>query len=378
MADAVPLPTAIPSHATPDGGVQALDHVDQYLRLGQESDCSDVHLSVDSPPVWRRFGTLEPIWLQAAKLTSVDTDRLAMGFLTDAQKQLLAERGDVDFAYATDFGRFRASVVRHRLGVDLVFRIINSHVRSMDELGLPESLKLLTQYHNGLVLVTGSVGSGKSTTLAALVDEVNKTRHDHIITLEDPIEYIIESRTCHVTQREVHTHTKSFGAALRGALREDPDVIMVGEMRDLETISLAITASETGHLVLGTLHTGNAARTLDRVLDVFPTDQREQIRVMVSESLRGIISQQLIPRKDGTGRALALEILTNTPAVGNLIREAKTFMLPGIMQTGKKQGMKLMDDSLMELFDADIITAEEAYTRAEQKTLMRQYLSKKK
>jgi twitching motility protein PilT len=354
--------------------VHALEHVDQYLRLGQESDCSDVHLSIDSKPIWRRYGTLEPIWLQATKLTAADTERLAMGFLTDAQKQLLAERGDVDFAYATEFGRFRASVVRHRLGYDLVFRIINTHVRSMDDLGLPESLKLLTQYHNGLVLVTGTVGSGKSTTLAALVDEVNKTRHDHIITLEDPIEYVIESRTCHVTQREVHTHTKSFGAALRGALREDPDVIMVGEMRDLETISLAITASETGHLVLGTLHTGNASRTLDRVLDVFPTVQREQIRVMVSESLRGIISQQLIPRKDGSGRALALEILTNTPAVGNLIREAKTFMLPGLMQTGKKQGMKLMDDSLMELYDAGIISAEEAYSRSEQKTLMRQHL----
>jgi twitching motility protein PilT len=176
-----------------------------------------------------------------------------------------------------------------------------------------------------------------------------------------------------VTQREVHTHTKSFAAALRGALREDPDVIMVGEMRDLETISLAITASETGHLVLGTLHTGNAARTLDRVLDVFPVDQREQIRIMVSESLRGIISQQLVPRADGRGRALALEILTNTPAVGNLIREAKTFMLPGVMQTGRKQGMKLMDDSLLELFQAGIISQEEAYARAEQKTLMKQH-----
>jgi twitching motility protein PilT len=376
MADAS---TGLPSPANPDGTpggeVQALEHVDHYLRLGQESDCSDVHLAVNSPPIWRRFGTLEPIWLQAAKLTATDTERLAMTFLTDPQKVLLAERGDVDFAYANQLGRFRASVVRHRLGIDLVFRIINSNVRTMDELGLPQSLKLLTQYHNGLVLVTGSVGSGKSTTLAALVDEVNKTRHDHIITLEDPIEYLISSRSCHVTQREVHTHTKSFGAALRGALREDPDVIMVGEMRDLETISLAITASETGHLVLGTLHTGNAARTLDRVLDVFPVDQREQIRVMVSESLRGIVSQQLIPRKDGRGRALALEILTNTPAVGNLIREAKTFMLPGVMQTGKKQGMKLMDDSLKELYVAGITSAEETYARAEQKPLMRQFLS---
>ena len=362
-------------HGGESGEVHTLEHVDQYLHVGQESDCSDVHLGVNAQPIWRRYGNLEPIWLQADKLLAADTERLAMGFLNDEQKTLLAERGDVDFAYATPFGRFRASVVRHRLGIDIVFRIISTKLRTMDELGLPQSLKLLTQYHNGLVLVTGSVGSGKSTTLAALVDEVNKSRHDHIITLEDPIEYIIESQNCHVTQREVHTHTRSFGAALRGALREDPDVIMVGEMRDLETIQLAITASETGHLVLGTLHTGNAARTLDRVLDVFPVDQREQIRVMVSESLRGIISQQLIPRQDGRGRALALEILTNTPAVANLIREARTFMLPGVMQTGKKQGMKLMDDSLIELYDAGIISQEEAYARAEQKTLMRQHFA---
>src|SRR6185369_7985710 len=178
--------------------------------------------------------------------------------------------------------------------------------------------------------------------------------------LEDPIEYIISSKNCHVTQREVHSHTKSFAAALRGALREDPDVIMVGEMRDLETIQLAITASETGHLVMGTLHTGNASRTLDRVLDVFPVDQRDQIRIMVSESLRGIISQQLVPRADGQGRALALEILMNTPAVANLIRESRTFMLPGVIQTGKRLGMKLMDDSLIELFQAGVITGEEA------------------
>ena len=356
-----------------EGQVHTLEHVDHYLRIGQESDASDIHLGVNSLPIWRRFGNLEAIWLQADKLTPEDTERLAMGFLTDAQKQQLQERGDVDFAYSTDFGRFRASVVRHRLGLDLVFRIISTKLRTMDELGLPESLKLLTQYHNGLVLVTGAVGSGKSTTLAALIDEVNRSRHDNIITLEDPIEYIIPSKNCHVTQREVHSHTKSFGAALRGALREDPDVIMVGEMRDLETISLAITASETGHLVLGTLHTGNAARTLDRVLDVFPTDQREQIRIMVSESLRGIVSQQLVPRADGRGRALAMEILTNTPAVGALIRDAKTFMLPGVMQTGRKQGMKLMDDSLLELYQAGIISQEEAYSRAEQKALMKQH-----
>jgi twitching motility protein PilT len=351
-----------------------LDHVDHYLMVGTESGASDIHLAVNSPPSWRRFGTLEPIWLKAASLTAADTERLAMGFLQDSQWRILAERGDVDFAYSNSLGRFRASIVKQRLGYDLTFRIINSQVKTMSELGLPSQLKLLTQYHNGLVLVTGPVGSGKSTTLAALVEEVNLTRRDHIITLEDPIEYLIPSKNCQVTQREVHTHTISFSAALRGALREDPDVIMVGEMRDLETISLAITASETGHLVLGTLHTSNAARTLDRVLDVFPNDQREQIRIMVSESLRGIISQQLVPRADHTGRCLAMEILMNNPAVGNLIREGKTFMLPGVIQTGKKQGMILMDDSLLQLCEAGLISAEEAGYRAEDKSTMRQTL----
>jgi twitching motility protein PilT len=354
-----------------------LHHVDQYLVVGKESGASDVHLAVSSRPAWRRFGVLEPIWLKAPVLTPADTERLATSFLGDGQWRALAERGDVDFAYSNSFGRFRASIVKQRLGYDLTFRIISSRVKTMAELGLPPQLKLLTQYHNGLVLVTGSVGSGKSTTLAALVEEVNLTRRDHIITLEDPIEYLIPSKHCQVTQREVHTHTNSFGAALRGALREDPDVIMVGEMRDLETISLAITASETGHLVLGTLHTSNAARTLDRVLDVFPNDQREQIRIMVSESLRGIISQQLIPRADHTGRCLAMEILMNNPAVGNLIREGKTFMLPGVIQTGKKQGMILMDDSLLQLCEAGLISVDEAMYRAENKTTMRQALGSK-
>jgi twitching motility protein PilT len=218
------------------------------------------------------------------------------------------------------------------------------------------------------------VGSGKSTTLAALINEINHERNDHIITLEDPIEYVFASEKCHVNQREVHTHTDSFAAALRGALREDPDVIMVGEMRDLETISLAITASETGHLVLGTLHTGSAARTLDRVLDVFPTDQRDQIRIMVSESLRGIISQQLVPRRDGHGRVLAIEFLVNTPAVGNCIREGKTFMLPGIMQTGKALGMITMDDALKDLYHAGLITIEDALFRAIDQDQMRKDL----
>jgi twitching motility protein PilT len=354
--------------------VHTLEHVDHYLKVGQDSDASDIHLAVGVKPSWRRYGNLEPIWMQADELSAADTERLAQGFLNEEQKVRLYEKGDVDFAYATTIGRFRASVVRHRLGIDMVFRIIKTNVRTMDELGLPDTLKMLTQYHNGLILVTGSVGSGKSTTLAAMVDYINETRHDHIITLEDPIEYVIGSKNCHVTQREVHTHTKSFSAALRGALREDPDVIMVGEMRDLETIQLAITASETGHLVLATLHTGSAARTLDRVLDVFPTDQRDQIRVMVSESLRGIVSQQLVPRQDGRGRVLALEILLRTEAVAASIRDGKTFMLPGIMQTGGKLGMRLLDDSLFELYEAGYISQEECYMRSDQKVVMRQRL----
>jgi len=353
-----------------------LSHVDEYLAIGQSAGVSDIHLGVNAPPLWRLHGTLQPIWTDAPRFTSDQTRALAEGFLSNLHKTHLNERGDADFAYANKFGRYRTSVVRQRLGVDLVFRIINTKVRTMEELGLPEHLKLLTRYQNGLILVTGSVGSGKSTTLAALVEQVNKERREHIITLEDPIEYVLEPKGCHITQREVHTHTRSFAAALRGALREDPDVIMVGEMRDLETISLAITAAETGHLVLGTLHTGNASRTLDRLLDVFPPDQQEQVRTMVSESLRGVISQQLIPRTDGQGRVLALETLTNTPAVANVIREAKTYMLPGIIQTGKKQGMQLMDDALADLYGRGLISPEEALARADQKQEMRTRLAK--
>ena len=353
---------------------KVLDHVDQYLALGREYECSDIHLATSFPPAWRRFGQLTPIWNDHQVLTPADTERLARSFLGEPEWKRLQEKGDVDFAYASAMGRYRASVVKQRLGLDMVFRIINTRIRSMEDIGLPiDHITPLTRYQNGLILVTGSVGSGKSTTLAALVDFINRDREDHILTLEDPIEYVFESKGCHVNQREVHTHTDSFGKALRGALREDPDVIMVGEMRDLETIQLALTAAETGHLVLGTLHTGNAPRTLDRVLDVFPTDQRDQIRIMVSESLRGILSQQLVPKADGSGRALALELLVNTAAVANCIREGKTYMLPGIMQTGKNVGMITMDESLKRLYIDGVITPQEALFRATDKVEMRKF-----
>src|SRR5436305_2994325 len=311
-----PTSTSLKSHP--------LSHVDEYLAIGQSAGASDIHLGVNAPPLWRLHGTLQPIWTDAPRLTSDQTIALAEGFLSSLHNTHLNERGDADFAYANAFGRYRTSVARQRLGVDLIFRIINTKVQTMDELGLPEHLKLLTRYQNGLILVTGSVGSGKSTTLAALVEQANIERREHIITLEDPIEYVLEPKGCHITQREVHTHTRSFAAALRGALREDPDVIMIGEMRDLETISLAITAAETGHLVLGTLHTSNASRTLDRLLDVFPPGQQEQIRIMVSESLRGVISQQLIPRSEGKGRVLALEILTNRSEERRVGKESRS------------------------------------------------------
>ncbi|MDF1826244.1 MAG: type IV pilus twitching motility protein PilT [Verrucomicrobiales bacterium] len=344
--------------------IAILSHVDEYLRLAQEYNVSDVHLAPNTQPKWRRFGLLQPIWENGDIITPEQSETLARNFLPEQELRRIEERGDVDFAYDHGFGRFRASVVKTRLGWEMVFRVIDTELRTMEQLGLPDAIKPLLEYHNGLVLVTGAVGSGKSTTLAALIDEINRQRTDHIITLEDPIEYVVNSKNCHVNQREVHTHTESFSHALRAALREDPDVIMVGEMRDLETISLAITAAETGHLVLATLHTGSAARTLDRVLDVFPTEQREQIRIMVGESLRGIISQQLVPKIDGTGRELALELLVNTPAVSSLIREGKTFMLPGVMQTGKKIGMIMMDDALLNLYNEGKISKEEALGRA--------------
>jgi twitching motility protein PilT len=350
-------------------------HMNQFLDYAVKLGASDAHVGTGAAPLVRRFGNLVPMWDGAPLFHPEHVAALAKGFLTSEQWHQLEKNLSLEFSYdVDDLARFRSSIVRQRKGLSCVFRVINTNVRTMAELNLPETLHTLTKFHNGLVLITGAVGSGKSTTLAAMVDQINQDRSDHIITLEDPIEYIFKPKGCHITQREVHSHTKSFAAALRASLREDPDIIMVGEMRDLETISLAITASETGHLVLGTLHTSSASRTLDRVLDVFPIEQQAQIRIMVGESLRGIVSQQLVPKADGTGRVLAMEILVNTPAVQNLIREAKTFMLPGVIQTGRKLGMRLMDDSLLQLLEDGIIAKEEAYDRADNKKLFEKFM----
>ncbi len=351
-------------------------HVDCYLRQGVDCGCSDIHLPSACPPTWRRHGNLLPMWEGAPVLTKEDAKELVDSFLGEKEWDRLKEVGDVDFAYQNSFGRYRASVISQRLGYDICYRIINSKILTMKQINLPEEYVVpLTRFTNGLILVTGAVGSGKSTTLAAIIDFINADRNDHIITLEDPIEAIFESKGCQVNQREVHKHTESFGRALRASLREDPDVIMVGEMRNLETISLALTAAETGHLVLGTLHTGSAARTIDRILDAFPIEEREHIRIMVSESLRGVFSQQLVPKKDGSGRVMALEMLVNTAAVANCIREGKTFMIPGLIQTGKAQGMRLMDDSLQELYLNGVISAQECNSRATDKVMMEKFLN---
>lgn len=344
--------------------------IDQYLRKARELGCSDFHFQVDSAPLVRLHGQL--IRLKHPTLSAEDTEKAIRELLDAEQMRELEEHLDLDFCLETeDHGRYRANCFVQRKGKEAIFRLIPKKVSSLEELHMPAILKEFTQYNQGIVLVTGPSGCGKSATLAALVDLVNKNRNDHIVTVEDPIEYIFEASGSNINQRHVRRHTESFYSALKSAMRADPDVIMVGEMRDVETISMAITAAETGHLVLATLHTTNAVRSLDRLIDVFPPREQEQIRAMVSESMRGVISQQLLPRKDGTGVEPALEIMFATPAVGNLIRENKTFQLPSVLQTGRKQGMITMDDSIRELLKKGVITPEVARYHAEDPSTMK-------
>lgn len=333
--------------------------IEKLLRKAYEMEASDFHLKVGSPPLVRQYGQLKK--LELPEMTSQTNEKLLFSLLTPHQEKRLQEEKQLDFCYEiSKVARFRANIYKHQRGYDGSFRVIPTRIRNITELGLPESILRLSHYNQGLALFTGPAGCGKSCTMAAIVDEVNGHRKDNVITLEDPIEFVFESKGCNVFQREVLSHTKSFSNALRAALREDPDVIMIGELRDLETVSLAITASETGHLVLGSLHTTSASRTIGRILDVFPPKQQAQIRSMVSEALRGVVSQQLIPRADKKGVVVAYEILFITSAISNLIREAKTFQIPSIIQTGKKLGMRLMDDSLLELLQKGLITKEEA------------------
>ena len=285
------------------------------------------------------------------------------------------ETGDVDFAYEIPgLGRYRANFFLQKNGVGAVFRQIPSEILTCEQLGLPPVIKRLAHLPRGLVLVTGPTGSGKSTTLAAIIDEANNTRKDHILTIEDPIEFVHQSKKAVVNHREVGTHTRSFAAALRGALREDPDIIMVGEMRDLETIALAIEASATGHLVFGTLHTTSAPKTVDRIIEVFPVNQQEQIRNTLADGIRAVIAQALFKRIDRKGRVAALEIMIATPAIRNLIREGKTFQIPSMIQTGKKYGMQTLDDAIWDLLQKGIISPDEAYNKANDKGRFRPYL----
>jgi twitching motility protein PilT len=312
--------------------------LDQLFTLMKQQNASDLHLSTGSPPFLRLHG--EMVKLNYHNLSAEECQGLIFEILNDKQKKLFVEDWELDCSYAlAGVGRFRVNVFMQRHGIGGVFRIIPEVIKTVTELGLPESLLDLVNVHKGLVLVTGPTGSGKSTTLASLIHHINTTQQSHIITVEDPIEFVHNNLKCLINQREVSSHTKSFANALRAALREDPDIILVGEMRDLETISLAMTAAETGHLVFGTLHTNSAPKTIDRVIDVFPQEQQAQIRVMLSESLRGVVAQTLLPKADKQGRIACIEVLVNTHAVANLIREGKTFQIPSAMQTGRNEGM---------------------------------------
>ena len=347
------------------------------LRAARAAGASDVHVKVGEPSVMRVVGSLKT--LDTPPLDAETGEEAMLTLLDDEQRKVFLDTNDVDFSFDSGeetLGRFRANFLRHYRGMDGIFRLINRTVPSFDEIGMPDVVKKFTEYRQGIVLITGPKGCGKTTTLAAMVDLINRSRPDHVITIEDPIEYVQLCNLAHVNQREVGPHTKSFSNALRAAMREAPDVILVGEMRDLETTSLAITAAETGHLVFSTLHTPDAVRTIGRVLDVFPPKEQGQIRSMLAESLRGIVSQTLIPNKDGTKMELAYEILVNTSACGNLIRDDRTFQLPSILQTGKKLGMCLMDESIASLARDGKITKNEALTRAADIKFMRTEMDK--
>ena len=336
--------------------------IDAFFKLLHEQGASDLHLASGSPPIMRITGDL-----QRVKYKVLENDELKAMLYEIAPEhkiKVFEETGDIDFGYEIlGLARYRANFFMQNNGVGAVFREIPSKILTAEQLGLPDIMTKLAMLPRGLVLVTGPTGSGKSTTLAAILDHGNSNRKDHIITVEDPIEFVHECKACLVNHREVGSHTQSFSAALRGALREDPDIILVGEMRDLETISLAIEAAMTGHLVMGTLHTISAPKTVDRVIEIFPTHQQAQVRATLADALRAVISQTMFKRIDIKGRCVAFEILIATPAVRNLIREGKTYQIPSSMQTGKKFGMETLDDAIMDLMQKGWIDPDEAYSK---------------
>ncbi len=347
--------------------------IDAFFKLMNEQGASDLHLVTGQQPVIRINGELTRIKYKV--LENDPLKEMLYEIAPEDKVKLFEETGDVDFAYEIPgLARYRANFFEQKYGVAAVFREIPTDILTCEQLGLPPVIPRLATLPRGLVLVTGPTGSGKSTTLAAIIDEANRARKDHILTIEDPIEFVHQSKEAVVNHREVGLHTRSFSAALKGALREDPDIILVGEMRDLETISLAIEAAATGHLVFGTLHTSSAAKTVDRVIEVFPANQQEQIRNTLSDGLRAVISQTLFKRADKKGRVAALEIMIAIPAVRNLIREAKTFQIPSAMQTGKKYGMQTLDDAIMAHMLAKRINPDDAYAKCNNKEMFKPYL----
>lgn len=357
-------PAPMFSAATSASVSSAKSRMDSLFHKMAETGASDLHMSVSSPPMVRKDGKMKILEGETEVLTPEVMKQLLTSIMPEKNQEEFERRHDTDFAYEIkELARFRANIFMDRKGMGGVFRIIPSKILTAEQLGLSKAIMDLCSLSKGLVVVTGPTGSGKSTTLCAMIDSINKTREDHLITIEDPIEFTHENQKCLVNQREVHNHTDSFKDALRAALREDPDILLVGEMRDLETISIAIETAETGHLVFGTLHTTTAASTIDRIIDQFPADRQQQIRVMLSESLKGVIAQTLLPKKGG-GRVAALEVLIVTPAISNLIREGKTFQIPSAMQTGKAQGMVMLNDALFALVQKGIVEPRDAYIKA--------------
>jgi twitching motility protein PilT len=347
--------------------------IDAFFKLMNEQGASDLHLVSGQPPALRINGEMERI--KYRKLDDNHLRSMLYEISPEDKIKVFEETGDIDFGYEIPgLARYRANFFMQKYGISAVFREIPAQIMTCEELGLPSVIPRLALLPRGLVLVTGPTGSGKSTTLASIINVANENRKDHIITVEDPIEFVHESKSCIVNHREVGLHTKSFSAALRGALREDPDIILVGEMRDLETISLALEAAATGHLVFSTLHTSSAAKTVDRVIEVFPATQQAQIRSTLSDGLRAVLCQTLFKRLDKKGRVAALEIMIATPAVRNLIRESKTHQVNSAIQTGSRYGMQLLDDAIMELFNKRKISADDAYAKANEKGRFRPLL----
>ncbi|MDF2671614.1 MAG: type pili twitching motility protein PilT [Paenibacillus sp.] len=334
-------------------------NIHDLLQLAYNKKASDIHITISSPAMLRINGSLQPV--DSRVLSPTDTLEMAKQLMTSEQYEGFLEKGDLDLSYSIpDVSRFRVNAYKQKGNVSLTIRLIPTRIPALEALGLPQIAEEFARKPQGLLLVTGPTGSGKSTTLAAIVDYINRNRKDHIMTLEDPIEFVHNHKSCIVNQREIGVDTDSFATGLRAALRQDPDVILVGEMRDLETISIAITAAETGHLVFGTLHTADAPQTIDRVIDVFPPEAQQQIRVQLASVLLGVMAQRLLPTADGNGRVAAIEVLVNTPAVANLIRSEKVHQIRSVMQTGKALGMQTMDNALRDLLAKRAITVEAA------------------